>query len=90
MYNYGYAYLVLINIIAFVISAVDKFAAKSHKRRVPEKTLFLLAIIGGSIGLYASMLFLRHKTKHRCFMLGVPVIITIQVITAIQIIALYL
>ncbi len=68
-------YLVLINLIAFFTSAYDKFCSKRRgMRRVPEKHLFILAAAGGSVGLYLSFLLLRHKTRHRKFMIGVPLI----------------
>jgi len=75
---YIYYYLIAVNMIAFVVSGLDKHAAVHHKRRVPEKTLFSIAIIGGSIGLFISMLFFRHKTRHWYFMIGVPVLILCQ------------
>ena len=56
----------------------DKSRAKKHKRRVPEKTLFLTAAFGGSIAMYLTMLTVRHKTKHKRFMIGLPLIIFVQ------------
>ena len=56
------AYLVLINIITFIVFGVDKYKARNHKWRVPEATLFLLAIIGGSIGAILGMYTFRHHT----------------------------
>lgn len=73
-------YLIIINFISFLLSYHDKRAAVHHKRRVPEKNLFIVAIIGGSIGLYSSMLIFRHKTKHASFMLGVPAVLAIQLL----------
>ena len=73
-------YLLLMNLISFVLSYFDKRAAINHRWRIPEKTLFLSAILGGSLGLYLSMKIFRHKTKHLSFMLGVPAILMIQLI----------
>ncbi len=73
-------YLVIINILAFGLSGYDKSAAIHKKRRIPEKTLFFIAIMGGSIGLYISMSFFRHKTKHLSFTIGVPIIILVQAV----------
>ncbi len=73
-------YLLLINAIAFFVCAFDKRAARKHRWRIPEKTLFLLAILGGSVGLYLSMLLFHHKTKHWYFMVGVPVIFAAEAI----------
>ncbi len=72
-------YILIINVAAFCVSGFDKSAAIHHRSRIPEKTLFLLAAIGGSVGIYASMFFFRHKTKHLSFMLGIPTIILIQI-----------
>ena len=72
-------YFVAINIITFIAYARDKrLAKKSNARRIPEKTLLLLAAIGGSIGALIAMYTLRHKTLHKKFFLGVPAILIIQ------------
>ena len=71
-------YLVLINLVAFIVFGVDKQKARSHKWRIPEKTLFLLAIIGGSIGAIAGMYTFRHKTRHWYFVIGMPLILILQ------------
>lgn len=75
-----FIYLCIINLLAFCLSGYDKSAAINNKRRIPEKTLFFIAIVGGSAGLYISMYFFRHKTKHLSFTIGVPLIIIIQAI----------
>ena len=66
--------LATINLIAFNAAFSDKRRAIKGRRRIRERTLFLLAVLGGSVGLYAGMLLFRHKTKHLSFMLGVPLI----------------
>lgn len=71
-------WIVISSLVTFVVCGVDKFAAQRQKRRVPEKVLFLLAAVGGSIGLYLGMYTFRHKTKHWYFVVGVPAIILIQ------------
>ncbi|MCL7749802.1 DUF1294 domain-containing protein [Halalkalibacter alkaliphilus] len=71
-------YILFANILAFVIMGMDKAKAKSRQRRVPEKTLFLLALVGGSVGIYAGMKKFRHKTRHKSFTLGIPLMIVIQ------------
>lgn len=79
-------YLLIANVLAFGVSAFDKYAAKRRgMRRVPEKTLFLLALLGGAAGLYVSMRLFRHKTHHRKFMVGIPVILIAQVALAVWI-----
>jgi len=58
---------------------LDKYFAKKNKWRIRERTLFVLALLGGSAGLLASMHAFRHKTRHKAFVVGVPVILVIQV-----------
>lgn len=71
-------YLVLVNLVAFIVFGVDKHKARSHKWSVSEKTLFFLAIIGGSIGAIAGMYTFRHKTRHWYFVIGMPLILILQ------------
>ena len=82
MYNNIYStaalYFLIISFITFIITACDKIKAKKGKRRIPEKTLFLLAFLGGSISEYITMKLIRHKTLHKRFMIGLPVIIFLQ------------
>ena len=73
-------YIVLINIIAFVLMGVDKRRAKKGLWRIPEKTLFLVAIVGGSIGSLCGMEYFRHKTKHNSFKLGIPLILGVHLV----------
>lgn len=75
-----FIYIVFINILLFTLMAIDKQKAKLHKWRISEKTLFILAIIGGSIGGILGMYTFRHKTKHLKFKLGFPTIFVFQVI----------
>ena len=76
-------YLVFINILAFVLMGADKAKAKRNAWRIPEKTLFLSAILGGSIGAILGMQLFRHKTRHRSFVLGMPAILAAQVVIAL-------
>lgn len=71
-------YLLVINILGFASMAIDKYKAKHNKWRIPEKTLFIFAIIGGSIGSITGMYTFRHKTKHTYFVIGMPAILIIQ------------
>ena len=80
-------YLALVNLIAFAVYGADKRRAKKDKRRVPEKTLFLLAIIGGSVGALAGMYTFRHKTRHWYFVWGIPAILVIQIALAMWLMA---
>jgi uncharacterized membrane protein YsdA (DUF1294 family) len=72
-------YLVLINIVAIILTFADKKAAQSKSRRISEKTLFLVSAIGGSVGMLMVMKAIRHKTKHKRFMLGIPAMIILQI-----------
>ncbi len=71
-------YFALISLMTAVVTAADKLSAKRNKRRVPEKVLFLLAILGGSFSEYLTMRIIRHKTLHKRFMIGLPVIMLLQ------------
>lgn len=71
-------YFVGISFITALITAIDKYKAKKGRWRIPEATLFVLAIAGGSVAEYTVMRLIRHKTKHKRFMIGLPVIIILQ------------
>lgn len=69
------AYLLAVNIAAFAVFGIDKRRAKKRQWRVPEKTLFLLALLGGSLGAVCGMCAFHHKTQHRYFRYGLPAIL---------------
>ena len=71
-------YLIFMNLLAFALMGIDKHRARRHKWRIPEKTLFLTALLGGSIGAIAGMQTFRHKTKHTAFVIGMPCILVLQ------------
>ena len=73
-------YIVIINLIGFLSMWLDKKKAIKHQYRISEKTLFLVAILGGSIGSILGMRKFRHKTKHWYFRCGMPLILIIQCI----------
>ena len=79
-YNVFAVYLVLISIVSAIITIKDKTSAKRQKKRVPEKTLFAFSLLGGSVSMYVTMNLIRHKTKHKRFMIGIPAIIILQVV----------
>lgn len=68
-----------VNVITFVVYGIDKLKAKKGKWRVPETTLLLLAIIGGSIGAWCGVKVWHHKTMHLKFKYGIPLIMAVQV-----------
>ena len=76
--KYLLIYLALINLVAFAAMGIDKAKAKRKAWRIPEATLLLLAVIGGSIGAILGMLLFRHKTRHAAFFIGLPVIFVLQ------------
>lgn len=78
-------YYLLINLIAFIAMYVDKQKAKKNEWRISEKTLIMLSVIGGSIGMLCGMNLFRHKTKHAKFKYGVPIIIIIQIAIVVYI-----
>ena len=82
MLTYLLYYLAFINLLLFVLMGVDKAKAKRGARRFPEATLFFLAVLGGSIGGIAGMAAFHHKTLHKSFRLGFPVILIAQLALA--------
>lgn len=75
-------YLVFMNLAAFTAMGVDKSKAKRGVWRIPEKTLFLLSILGGSVGSLAGMHIFRHKTRHVKFVFGMPAILVLHLAAA--------
>ena len=70
--------IALMNLITFIVYGIDKFKARRGKWRIPESTLLLLAIVGGSIGAWVGIKVWHHKTLHRKFKYGIPMIILAQ------------
>ena len=78
-------YIVGINVIVFIIYGIDKLEAKKGKWRIPESTLLLLAIFGGSIGAWFGIKVWHHKTLHKKFKYGIPLIVVAQIAIAVYI-----
>lgn len=76
-------FLAAFNLLAFILMGTDKRRARMGRRRIPERTLFLSALIGGSVGAIAGMYAFRHKTKHLRFVLGLPAILLLQLALAL-------
>ncbi|MBE5848900.1 MAG: DUF1294 domain-containing protein [Lachnospiraceae bacterium] len=78
--SYIAIYLVAVNLAGFTAFGIDKSKARRNKWRIPEATLFLFAIFGGSIGCLIGMQVFRHKTQKSTFYIGIPVILGIQLL----------
>ena len=76
-------WLAVINLVTFAIYGIDKAKAKRGAWRVPEKTLFLLPLLGGSLGALLGMRVFHHKTKHWYFVWGIPLILLAQIALAV-------
>ena len=76
-------YLLAVNIATFLLYGIDKYKAKKGRWRISEATLLMMAVIGGSIGAWAGMRLWHHKTMHKKFKYGIPVIIILQVALAV-------
>lgn len=74
-------YLALISLISVILTVSDKRRARKHKYRIRESVLLLFSALGGSLAMFITMLLIRHKTNHMKFMLGIPLIIVIQLVT---------
>ena len=83
MHQYSMYYLFAINITSFFLYGIDKYKAKKGKWRISEATLLMIAVIGGSIGAWVGMRIWHHKTMHKKFKYGIPVIIIFQVALAV-------
>ncbi len=88
LFKFIVGYLIIISTISFFVCVYDKSAAKKRRWRVPEKTLFLLSALGGSAAMLLTMRLIRHKTLHKRFMLGIPIIIIVQLFAVIGILYL--
>lgn len=73
-----WGYLILMNLIAFALYGIDKRRAKQGAWRISEYTLLLVALLGGSLGALLGMRYFRHKTRHRKFRYGIPLILLLQ------------
>ena len=76
-------YLIIINIITFLIYGLDKYKSVKHKYRISEKTLIVLSIIGGTLGAPLGMIVFHHKTKKIKFIISIPLILIIWIIVLI-------
>ena len=76
-------YLASVNVVTFTVYGSDKRKARRGACRIPEKTLFLLPLLGGSVGALLGMKVFRHKTKHWYFVCGIPIVLLAQTALAV-------
>lgn len=78
-----FLYVLCLSLIGFFSMGIDKYKAKKGSYRISEKTLLLIAAFGGSIGSFLGMKVFHHKTLHKKFTIGIPVIFLIQLLICI-------
>lgn len=71
-------YTASVNLLGLILMGIDKYKAKKRTFRIPEATLFTVALFGGSLGTTLGMFLFRHKTRHWYFLYGMPLILIIQ------------
>lgn len=76
----AYIYLFAINVVTFFVYGIDKWKARHKRWRVSEAALLMLAVLGGSVGAWLGMYVWRHKTQHKKFKYGVPLILLAQIV----------
>ena len=83
-------YLLVVNVLTFVVYGIDKRKARRGRWRVPEATLLVLAAAGGSVGAWVAMQLFRHKTQKKKFRYGVPVLFVLQLAVVVYFLELLL
>lgn len=79
MFKYILIYFAIVNIIAILINCIDKIKAKQGAWRIPEATLWFFGLIGGATGSYLTMKTIHHKTRHKSFMIFMPILMILQI-----------
>ena len=82
-------YLLIVNLVDFILMGVDKKRARNHEWRVPEAAFFIWAIVGGSIGAILGMYTFRHKTRHWYFVWGMPAILILEVVLVVVLVQVF-
>jgi uncharacterized membrane protein YsdA (DUF1294 family) len=80
MQNFIVIALLIFNIFGFILVSLDKYKAKNRLWRIPERSFFILSILGGGIGIYIGLFLFNHKTRHWYFMVIIPLIILAQIV----------
>ncbi len=81
-------YFAVIGVVSAILTVVDKRASKKRKRRISEKTLLLLGLAGGALPMFTTMKLIRHKTKHKKFMIALPLEIVLHIIIILAVFVL--
>ncbi len=81
--SYIVSYLAIVNLAGLIVMGIDKLRARKRAWRIPESTLFVIALIGGSLGTTIGMHLFHHKTRHWYFLFGMPAILVIQIATVL-------
>lgn len=79
-------YVIIINLVTLIVFGIDKYKAKKGAWRIPEATLFILSIAGGSLGALCAMFLFRHKTQHWTFLIGIPLILVVQIVLTVMLV----
>lgn len=79
MLPFSFMYLLIINALGMLLMIVDKSRARKRLSRISEVNLFTIAFLGGSFGILFTMIVIRHKTRHKKFSIGLPLIISCQI-----------
>ena len=85
--SYIVLYLVIMNLTGFLMMGIDKRKARKRAWRIPESTLFIIALVGGSLGTTIGMHLFHHKTRHWYFLYGMPAILLIQVLIVVALLS---
>ncbi|MED3622696.1 DUF1294 domain-containing protein [Neobacillus thermocopriae] len=88
MYTISIVFFIM-TVTGFGLMGMDKRKAKKHQYRIPEMTLWLVALLGGAVGTYFGMQCFRHKTKHLSFRIGFPILAIIDIILFIKIVGVF-
>ena len=78
--KYFIIYLLVMNLLGIAVMGIDKQKARTHAWRIPEKALFFVSLLGGSLGTWCGMYLFRHKTKHWYFVIGMPLILLLHIV----------
>ena len=81
--SYIVLYLAIVNLAGLIVMGIDKLRARKRAWRIPESTLFVIALIGGSLGTTIGMHLFHHKTRHWYFLFGMPAILVLQIATVL-------